>query len=165
LISYRIYETKDQKFVGLAALEEKFWQNFCRGVEREDWIAAHVSRATPENPVYLQVKELFQSRTQEEWSRFSREVDCCLTPVLEIDEVMQHPHVQAKGLAVVLGTQRWGDLLQMDTSAGGYAPGRGKSGEASAPPPAAGEHTEDVLQSVLSVAPAQIADWKRRGII
>src|SRR5258708_16306477 len=35
---YNVYETGDGRYVTLAALEPKFWEEFCRRVERPDLI-------------------------------------------------------------------------------------------------------------------------------
>jgi alpha-methylacyl-CoA racemase len=44
IISYAIYETKDERFVTLGALEPKFWRNLCEAVNRLDWIPSHFSK-------------------------------------------------------------------------------------------------------------------------
>ncbi|NLP53115.1 CoA transferase [Bacillus sp. RO1] len=92
LISYGIYETKNGRFMALGALEYKFWQNFCEAVDREEWLGAHFSIRRNTNPVAQGMEELFASRTFEEWTTFSQQVDCCLTPVLEVGELSSYPY-------------------------------------------------------------------------
>ncbi|HLB22096.1 MAG TPA: CoA transferase, partial [Solirubrobacteraceae bacterium] len=70
LVCYRPYECADG-WVTLGALEPKFWQGFCRGVGREDLVAAQFER--PGSAVHEQVKELFMQRTREQWEVFARE--------------------------------------------------------------------------------------------
>ncbi len=94
LISYGIYETKDGRFLALGALEKKFWQNFCVAVDREEWLDAHFSLRRNSNPVSVEMEKLFAERTFEEWTRLSQEVDCCLTPVLEVGELPSYPFFQ-----------------------------------------------------------------------
>ena len=36
--NYAIYETRDQRYVGLCAVEKKFWDSFCKTVDRSDLI-------------------------------------------------------------------------------------------------------------------------------
>lgn len=97
-VCYFLYETKDGRFVSLGALETKFWENFCKAVNREKWISEHFSLARQGNPVFEEMKELFASRTFVEWTQFSREVDCCLAPVLETSELSKHPLIKDRGL-------------------------------------------------------------------
>ncbi|WP_102275113.1 CaiB/BaiF CoA transferase family protein [Cytobacillus massiliigabonensis] len=96
LISYAIYETKDNRYVTLGALEPKFWLNFCHALGRDEWIKAHFSKAETNNPIYTQVRELFQSKNLAEWLEFGEKVDCCLAPVLEPNELYSFPPFQEK---------------------------------------------------------------------
>ncbi|WP_249593880.1 CaiB/BaiF CoA transferase family protein [Peribacillus frigoritolerans] len=97
-VCYFIYETKDNRFISLGALEPKFWNNFCMALNKPEWINTHFSAPTADNPVFLEIQELFLSRTFEEWTKFSLEVDCCMAPILETGEVWQHPYIKERGL-------------------------------------------------------------------
>ncbi|MEJ8544487.1 CaiB/BaiF CoA transferase family protein [Brevibacillus borstelensis] len=97
-LAYQIFETAEGKYVVLAALEEKFWLNFCRAVGREDWEGLHGVRLDEYPHVYEELKALFLSRTQQEWGELGSEVDCCLTPVAEMEQDRADEH--GKGLEV-----------------------------------------------------------------
>ncbi|WP_096190258.1 CaiB/BaiF CoA transferase family protein [Evansella halocellulosilytica] len=153
IVSYQIYETKDERFVSLAALEKKFWVNFCHAVKREDWIEAHDSPAKEENNVYSDLKVLFSERTLEEWTQFSIKVDCCLTPILETSELASFPYFQ-KGQKVV--DSKWG-MVQVFTH-------QGSPLEEASPPPVLGEHTEEILMKRLQVSSQQIKEWKNGNV-
>ncbi|WP_156906578.1 CaiB/BaiF CoA transferase family protein [Alteribacter aurantiacus] len=84
LICYSLYKTKDDRYVALAAVEEKFWSNFCEAIGRPDWLRAHWSNASHSNPVYLEVVSCFSERTLKEWTEFGLKHDCCLTPVMKL---------------------------------------------------------------------------------
>ena len=85
-VCYHLYETQDGRTMSLAALEEKFWRNFCLAVNREDWIDHHDAKALDDDPWYRQIKALFLTRTMEEWTALGEAADCCLQPVLTIRE-------------------------------------------------------------------------------
>jgi alpha-methylacyl-CoA racemase len=89
IVSYSIYETKDGRFVSLAALEQKFWENFCLAAEKKEWLDFHQSPANESNPIFMEICQWFKSKTLAEWIEFSRKVDCCLTPVLEVYEAKE----------------------------------------------------------------------------
>ena len=137
-VSYAIYQTKDERCIVLAALEEKFWKNFCTAVQKEHWMLANETPPTNENPVYREMVELFRSRTLEEWLTFGQAVDCCLTPVLEVEEIVDHPVVK----------ERWAVMNQNRTSA-----------------PKIGDHTVEVLNGLLQVTESELAEWKAQGIV
>jgi alpha-methylacyl-CoA racemase len=140
LICYRPYECADG-WVTLGALEPKFWQGFCRGVDREDLIASQFER--PGSAAHEQVEEIFRARTREQWEAFAREHDCCLEPVLELDEALASKLVREREMVVEIdqpGAERAVRLLglpvKLDRTPGDHA---------RLPGPALGEHTEEVL--------------------
>ncbi len=142
LICYRPYECADG-WVTLGALEPKFWQGFCRGVGREELIAAQFER--PGSAAHEQVKEIFKGRTREQWEAFARENDCCLEPVLELDEALGSELVGAREMVVEIdqpGADRAVRLLGVPVKLG-----RTPGDHARLPGPALGEHTEEVLRA------------------
>lgn len=98
IISYSLYETKEGRFMSLAALEPKFWANFCHAVGHPEWIEKQFSKTEDENEVFIKMKDLFKTKSFAEWSDFGKQVDCCLAPVLEIHEVQNHPALKTKNV-------------------------------------------------------------------
>jgi alpha-methylacyl-CoA racemase len=142
LICYRPYECADG-WVTLGALEPKFWQGFCRGVGREELIAAQFER--PGSAAHEQVMEIFKGRTRAQWEAFARENDCCLEPVLELDEALGSELVGAREMVVEIeqpGADRAVRLLGVPVKLG-----RTPGDHARLPGPALGEHTEEVLRA------------------
>jgi alpha-methylacyl-CoA racemase len=140
LICYRPYECADG-WVSLGALEAKFWQAFCRGVGREDLIAKQGEG--PGSQAHAEVVEIFKSRTRDEWEAFSREHDCCMEPLLELDEALDSELVREREMVVEIaqpGAQRPVRLLGVPVKLS-RTPGRHDR----LPGPALGEHTEEVL--------------------
>jgi crotonobetainyl-CoA:carnitine CoA-transferase CaiB-like acyl-CoA transferase len=92
---YRIYQTRDHQYVSLAALEPKFWNNFCAAVERPDLIADYRS---PERQPYLraELEGIFATRTADEWQARLNDVDCCFARVNPPGALGDDP--QARGM-------------------------------------------------------------------
>jgi crotonobetainyl-CoA:carnitine CoA-transferase CaiB-like acyl-CoA transferase len=99
LLCYRPYACADG-WVTLGALEPKFWQAFCRGVGREDLIERQFD--PPGSPAHREVEAVFAARTRAEWAAFASEHDCCLEPVLELDEALESEHVRAREMVTEL---------------------------------------------------------------
>jgi crotonobetainyl-CoA:carnitine CoA-transferase CaiB-like acyl-CoA transferase len=140
LVCYRPYECADG-WVSLGALEPKFWQAWCRGVGREELIEKQFER--PGSEAHGQVAEIFKGRTRDQWEAFAREHDCCLEPVLELDEALDSELVRARRMVVELeqpGAERsvrqLGIPVKLDRTPGEHD---------RLPGPALGEHTEEVL--------------------
>ena len=143
MICYRPYECADG-WVTLGALEPKFWQAWCRGVEREELIERQFE--APGSDAHAQVVEIFKARTRAEWEQFAREHDCCLEPVLELDEALDSELVRAREMVVNLqqpgvegGVRQLGLPVKLERTPGTHD---------RLPGPALGEHTEEVLAAV-----------------
>jgi alpha-methylacyl-CoA racemase len=150
VISYGLYETEDGRYVGLAALEPKFWGNFCKALGREDWLPAHYSRPGKGNPVYDELVTLFKSRPLVDWTEFGMRVDCCLTPVLEAGELAAFPYFSDRGFASEHGQIKMhSDLKRMENAS----------------PPEKGGQSNEILKEWLGVSEQQIRDWQDKGII
>jgi alpha-methylacyl-CoA racemase len=143
LICYRPYECADG-WVSLGALEPKFWQAWCRGVGHEELVASQFER--PGSQAHAQVCEIFAARTRAQWEAFAREHDCCLEPILELDEALSSELVREREMVVELeqpGAERPVRQLGIPVKLG-RTPGE----HARLPGPELGEHTEEVLLAV-----------------
>lgn len=103
-IGYGIFKTRDDRFIALCALEEKFFTNFCNAVECQHLIAHHSDAASDANPYYREIVQLFAERDFDEWIDFSRQVDCCMSPVLHTGELKNNEYVRERGLIM----NKWG---------------------------------------------------------
>ncbi len=95
---YRVYRASDGAAVALAALEPKFWSNFCLAVGRPDLIADYIQ---PERQPFLrtELEALFASQSANEWGALLESADCCFTRVAPPAALSDDPQVQARGLA------------------------------------------------------------------
>jgi alpha-methylacyl-CoA racemase len=157
LVCYRPYECADG-WVTLGALEPKFWQAWCRGVGREDLIAKQFER--PGSDAHEQVRKIFKGRSRAEWEAFAREHDCCLEPVLELDEALHSELVRAREMVVEIeqpGAERPIRQLGIPIKLA-RTPGE----PARLPGPALGEHTEAVLLAA-GYSEAEVAELLASG--
>ena len=140
LICYRPYRCADG-FVTLAALEPQFWSAFCRGVGREDLLQCAFD--PPGSPAHAAVSELIASRTREQWQAFASAHECCLEPVLELDEAMQSELVAARQMVVELAQP--GALEPIKQLGAPVKLSRTPADPTRAPGPGLGEHTDEIL--------------------
>jgi alpha-methylacyl-CoA racemase len=140
IVCYRPYRCADG-YVTLGALEPKFWAAFCRGVGRED-LAEHAFDP-PGSETHRAVSDIFAARTREQWRAFAAEHDCCLEPVLGLDEALRGELVAAREMVVELdqpGAERPVRLLGLP-----FKLSRTPGDPGRAPGPILGEHTREVL--------------------
>ena len=96
LACYNVYRAGDGAPVALAALEPKFWANFCAAVQRPDLLPDHLQ---PQRQPYLaaELAQLFAQRPADEWQARLGSADCCFTLVTPLAALAADPQVQARG--------------------------------------------------------------------
>ena len=157
LICYRPYECSDG-WVTLGALEPKFWREWCEGVGREDLIDKQFER--PGSDAHAEVERIFRERNRREWQQFAAQHDCCLEPVLELDEALESELVRAREMVVQIdqpgtdGVELLGVPVKLSRTPG--AP--------TGPGPALGEHTDEVL-TALGYSAADVASLREAGAV
>ena len=140
---YRPYPCAGGGWVALGALEPRFWRAWCRGVGREDLIDEQF--AAPGSDGHAKVAAIFARRTRAEWEAFAREHECCLDPVLDLDEALESAHVAARGMVVAVRQPGVGEPVRQ------LGPpiklSRTPPRTDRLPGPALGEHTHAVLRA------------------
>jgi alpha-methylacyl-CoA racemase len=138
ILCYRPYEATDG-WVSCGALEAKFWQAFCRGVDREDLIARQFD--PPGSEASDAVSAIFRSRTREQWRAFNDEHDCCIEPIAELEEALSSELVREREMVVEFEQPEIGPVRALGIPLKlGRTPGTIR-----APAPALGEHTSEAL--------------------
>ncbi len=131
LPGYGIYATADGRFMALGALEQKFWSAFCRAVQKPAWEDKNTTQEPLSGEMRAAVAALFQQRTQAQWSHLFEQHDCCVTPVLRLDEARSHPQFVTR------------NLIRTDGGFNFPVPLRGGQVESQAPK--LGLHTDEIL--------------------
>jgi alpha-methylacyl-CoA racemase len=94
---YRTYRTADGRHLAVGALELKFWQTFCGALSRPDWsvqhwsLGAHSAGDAAAQLLSDQVADRIASQPLHYWTALFENIDCCVTPVLRMDEALKHP--------------------------------------------------------------------------
>lgn len=97
---YDCYECADARYVAVAPLESKFFDEFLRrlGFDPQEFPAQADRSRWPEAKAKLQA--LFRTRPRDEWCALLEGTDACFAPVLTPAEAMRHPHMKARGAFV-----------------------------------------------------------------
>ncbi|CAG4944200.1 unnamed protein product [Colias eurytheme] len=84
---YDTYRTKDDKFMAVGAIEPHFYSNFLKGLQllEDDY-----NQYGDEEQNRKKFQEIFLTKTQDEWVAIFDELDACVTPVVEYNEVHKH---------------------------------------------------------------------------
>jgi crotonobetainyl-CoA:carnitine CoA-transferase CaiB-like acyl-CoA transferase len=159
VICYRPYRCADG-YVTLGALEPKFWAEFCRGVGREDLLERAFD--PPGSEAHRALEQIFSERSRAQWQAFASEHDCCLEPVLGLDEALDSELVAAREMVVELpqpGAERPVRLLGAP-----FKLSRTPADPTRAPGPGLGADTDEVLSEAGYTA-EQIAELHQAGAV
>ena len=149
---YGFYQTKDGKFVLTALIERHFWENFSRAIGRldflEEGIGYHNKDAVVDwGPAGLrdELRDVFASKTLDEWMTIAREHDCVITPANRAQDLTSDPHLRHRETIVTQHHPSAGDVLV----AGHPIKVPGERYEVYQHAPALGEHTLEWLPKSL----------------
>jgi alpha-methylacyl-CoA racemase len=157
LICYLPYEVVDG-WVSCGALEPKFWAALCEGAGRPDLVEKQFE--APGSDAWQEVAGIFRSRTRAEWQAFNDEHDCCIEPVLDLDEALDSELVAARGMVVEMEQPRLGPVRQI----GAPVKLSRTPADPTRPAPAFGEHTDEVLRE-SGYSAEQIAAMREAGAV
>jgi crotonobetainyl-CoA:carnitine CoA-transferase CaiB-like acyl-CoA transferase len=144
--------------VTLGALEPKFFAAWANGVERPDLIDKQFE--TPGSAAHAEVEAIFLTRTRDEWAAFADVHDCCLEPVLEVEEALESELVRAREMVIEFEQPGAGKVKGLGFPVKlSRTPGQVRRGG-----PALGEHTEQVLREA-GFGDAEIGDLMNNGAV
>ncbi len=95
---YDSYACADGRYVAVAAVEPEFYATLLTGLGLRDRVDVTQQRdkSTWDRTRKL-ITDVLAERTRDEWVAAFDGLDACLTPVLTMQEVLDHPHLTARG--------------------------------------------------------------------
>ena len=98
---YNIYSCADGRHIVLGGRELKFATSLLTALGRPDLIAlAQAEAGEPQAPLIAFLRDVFRTRTRDEWDAFMHDIDVAYAPVLDFAEAFAQPHIAERGLIV-----------------------------------------------------------------
>ncbi|MCM3743188.1 CoA transferase [Sporosarcina luteola] len=145
---YQVYETYDQRHISVGALEPKFWQVFCEGIGKPEFIALQEAPGEEQESLIKEVQEVIKQKTLEQWMEIFSDGEACVAPILKLEELDQDPQIAERQMLECLKEERDSGFKEINSaiklSATPAVPKRRA--------PALGEHTEEILNSLTNAA-------------
>lgn len=96
---YQLYRTGDGQYISLGAIEEKFWQGFCDKLGFPEYIEW---QWVPEKQKEMTdaIAARLETGSCRQWAEFFAEDDICFAPVLNLEEMSEHPQVKARDMII-----------------------------------------------------------------
>ncbi len=152
---YNLYRTADGRSVAVGAIEVVFWENLLREVGLTELRALTGSEAERAS-VTRKLAETFAKKTRDEWARLLMRKETCVTPVLDLEDVLNSRWV-TKGRV----SRRRRISRQMLGSPLSFAPASTSRPRGA---PALGEQTNTIMRR-LGYGKERINELRQREII
>lgn len=136
---YNVYETKDNQYVAVGAVEEKFYSNLlkCMGFDKDELPPQYEKESWPKLKNLFE--DRFKSKTLAEWELVMSGHDACFSPVLSLDEAASSPHFKARSAVTsVNGVRQPSPAPRFSRT----------NSEIKSSPPVIGENTIEILESL-----------------
>lgn len=160
---YNIYETLDGKHVTLAALEYKFWHTFCTRIGHLELLPFHQPVGPGERQQAIDMlRAIFKAKKRDEWIAELADIDACFGPLYNIDEALNDPQAQARGVSVTSGPP--GETGASFRTLPSFPRISGVGSEQRHAPPVLGEHTSELL-SEFGYSETEIEQFKAGSVI
>jgi crotonobetainyl-CoA:carnitine CoA-transferase CaiB-like acyl-CoA transferase len=97
-VRYQVYETSDGYILFMAS-EREFWENFCRGIGRPELFEQnpgekYADHALGNVELRRELRDIFATRTTQEWIGFGVEVNTPIAPVHDAKTIVHDPQFQ-----------------------------------------------------------------------
>lgn len=100
--NYAVYECADGKHLAVGSLEPKFFHEVLRLTGRQDLAKLPMAQGPKGEPLRQALRELFRSKTRDEWEQALASEETCVSAVLTPQEALRNEQVQARGLVETL---------------------------------------------------------------
>ncbi|HUM69048.1 MAG TPA: CoA transferase [Chloroflexota bacterium] len=165
IVPYQEFRARDQYFA-FACGNDGQWRKFCTAVQHPDWItderfATNAARLANRAAVIAMLNELFATRDAADWMALCDEVCIPNGPINNMAQVFTHEQVVARHLRQDVPHPTAGSVplvaspLQIPST----------PTTVRYPPPLLGEHTEEILQSMLGYDATAVAALRTEGMI
>jgi formyl-CoA transferase len=166
IVPYETFLAKDGVYIALAVGNDNQWRKFGKlaGIEHltgDPQYATNPKRVENRKKLVPLLQEVFLLRDSAEWLRLLSEAEIPVGPINTIDRVFADPQVLARRMLVEMEHPRVGKFklvgspLKLSETPVEYR----------IPPPLLGEHTEEVLRTVLGYDTEKIARLREAKVI
>lgn len=156
---YRVYECSDGGYLSVGAIEPQFWAALCNAIGKPELIEDQYAQGERQKEVHQALEETFATKPRDEWAEALADLDTCVAPVNDFEEMAADPQIVAREL---LTTQEVGGsaFRQLGLAVKlAQAPGALRL-----PAPGLGEHNSDIYRE-LDIDHAQLEELASSGVI
>lgn len=165
IVPYQTFKTSDGAII-LACGNDNLFNKFCDAADcshlpKDARFATNAERVKNRVEITRLLNEVFEKRTTKAWVKLLDDAGVANGPINTIKEVFEEPQVIARGMKIELPHAAAG-RVPLVASPMKFS---GTPLKHDIPPPVVGQHTDEILRSVLGKTDAEIAALKATGAV
>ncbi len=142
---YDYYQSQDGRYFSVAGLEPAFITNLANALDEPKLLRlVNMGDAKVQQELKALLKQRFSEKSFDYWCDLFATLDCCVEPMLSINEAANHPQLQARGMVITYKTEKQTDIKQAACPIHFSASSQAQP----TPAPKTGQHTEQVLANL-----------------
>jgi len=165
IVPYEVFKAADA-YLTLGVANNALWKHCCTALERPELTTdprfdTEAKRVENRAILVPLLNEIFGSRGVDEWLKRLEAAGVPAGRIKTVAEVCESEHLKARGMIVQLPHPTAKRMTTLGVPVRLHA----TPGAAEIAPPLLGQHTDEILRSVLKLKPAAIAQLRRDGVI
>ena len=165
IVPYQSFKTADGAII-LACGNDNLFNKFCEVAQcqhlaQDPKFSTNGQRVSHRAEITQLLAAIFNKKSTKEWVRLLDDAGVANGPINTIAEVFEEPQVLARGMQIELAHATAGKV----TLVGSPMKFSATPVSYETPPPALGQHTQEILEKVLHKSEAEIAQLQSTGII
>lgn len=157
---YNIYQTKDEKYITLGILEERFWRNLCKVLDKEEMTKDIFPTGKRRKEIFSLFEKTFKTRDRDEWFTLLKDADVPCGSVHTLDEVFSDPQVLYREMVIEVEHPKIGRIKQI----GNPIKFSDTPAKIRLSPPLLGQNTEEILRE-MGYTEKEIKEFRNANVI
>ena len=165
IVPYEVFKASDA-YLTLGVANNSLWERCCAAMERSDLVrdprfATEAARVEHRATLVPLLNEILGERSADEWMKRLEAAGVPAGRIRTVPEVCESEHLRARGMLQRLTHPKAGGITVFGVPIKLHA----TPGEVKTPPPTLGQHTDQVLKSLLKLTPARIRTLRTDGAL
>lgn len=165
IVPYQTFATSDGHIIVAAGNDGQYKKFVAAGGEEQlatdERFCTNPARVANREVLIPLLAEMVKRKSRQEWIALLEDAGVPCGPINRLDDVFNDPQVKARGMQITLphpsagSVKLVGSPMKLSATPPDYQ----------SPPPLLGQHTDQILKSVLGYDDEQLSQLKQRGII